>query len=154
MSRNDIVGINNRGRGRRNTRTRTQGGHTHNYLSGPDSQYMGGFSENSPASIGRHKHRLYSNDIPPHTHPIYPNEHGEYTSEMMVDDIWEGGPPMTVPFAQSQHGFDPSLSHSGTHQHGNYPGPGQPQLAGNGGPTTRRRRHKRRRKVRPPRHGK
>ena len=106
-----------------NRNTRNRGGtHGHNYNTGPgsgqtDPWYDGGNAGHTDhASIGQHSHRIYTNSVPPHNHPIYQNEGGHFSSRMKVEDVWEGGPPLYVNAAITQHGYDPSLEH-GDHNH-------------------------------------
>ena len=131
--------------------TRSTGGtHKHNFNTGitnfeahpslhPDSDV-------ERASIGQHSHRIRENSIPPHSHPISGNSQGHYSSKMMVDDVWEGGPPMTVDdaieYTAGNHNYetyDPSLSHSPTGGHSHFMNQQSPRrgATGGNGPTPR-----------------
>ena len=71
----------------RRTRDREPGTHTHNYNLGLN--HGGNYASGEGASIGQHTHRIVASSIPPHSHPIYPNEHGHYSKVMSVEDVWE-----------------------------------------------------------------
>ena len=126
----------------RRTRDREPGTHTHNYNLGLN--HGGNYASGEGASIGQHTHRIVASSIPPHSHPIYPNEHGHYSKVMSVEDVWEGGPPLTVNQAVIHHGYDPSLTNGG-HGHGGGPRHEGHSPRHGGHP---RRRYRRRRKMR------